>query len=74
MHPTLQFAVLLALLCMLLFIGMWGASQLRFPAIAQVFNVVLLLAVFVTLFFVVTTVIVMLAQLTRKLLELYVSR
>ena len=70
----LQMAVLLALLCMLLLIAMWGASQLGFPGIAQVFNLLLLLAVFIVLFFVVTIVIVMLAQLARKLLDLYVSR
>ncbi len=74
MPVPLQFAVLLALLCLALLAGMWGASQLALPLVARIFNVLFLIAVFVGLFFLVTTAIVMLVQLTRKLLDLYTSR
>ena len=69
-----QFAVFLSLLCLVLFTGMWGASQLGFSAVAKGLNVLLLFSLFVGLFFLVTIVIVMVAQLTRKLLDLYLSR
>jgi hypothetical protein len=72
--PVLQLAVLLSLLCLVLFSGMWGASRIGIPGVPKVFNVLLLLVVFICLFFLVATAIVLLAQLGKKLLDLYVSR
>ena len=71
---TLQLAALCLLPCLVLFGGMWGCTYIGIPTLAKTFNVLLLLAVFVNMIFLIVTLIVILIELIRKLLNLHASR
>jgi hypothetical protein len=71
---SLQLAALCLLTCLVLLGGMWGCSYVGMPGLARIFNVLLLFALFVSVFFLTVAGIVLLIGLSKILLDFYASR